>query len=129
MTSLIDIAVESAYEIDKYLHYFDVYEKHLQRFVGKSLTLFEIGVNQGGSLYMWREYFGANARIIGIDNNPMCQAFDSLQIDVRIGGQEDTIFLQSILEEFGTPDVVIDDGSHFMSDIKGRLHEMLNIMR
>ena len=67
MPSLVEIAAESSYELDKYLHYFDVYEKHLKRFVGQSFCMIEIGVNQGGSLFMWREYFGKGVRIVGID--------------------------------------------------------------
>ncbi|MEI7607998.1 MAG: class I SAM-dependent methyltransferase [Rhodospirillaceae bacterium] len=117
MKSLVDIAAASDNEIDKYLHYFPVYERYLSQFVGKSITVLEIGVNHGGSLLMWREYFGENAKIIGIDVNPMCEAFATDQIDVRIGGQEDQEFLQSIIDEFGTPDVVIDDGSHVMDHV------------
>ena len=117
MKALVDIAAATDNEIDKYLHYFFVYERHLSQFVGKPITVLEIGVNHGGSLRMWREYFGKNAKIIGIDVNPMCEAFATDQIDVRIGGQEDKNFLQSIIDEFGTPDVVIDDGSHIMDHI------------
>jgi hypothetical protein len=31
---------------------------------------------------------------------------------IRIGDQSDTKFLQSIIDEFGVPDIVLDDGSH-----------------
>lgn len=34
---------------------------------------------------------------------------------MRIGSQQDADFLKSILDEFGTPDIVLDDGSHMMS--------------
>ncbi len=49
--------------------YFQVYEEIFNRYVGKKITFVEIGVMHGVSLFMWREYFGKNARIIGIDLN------------------------------------------------------------
>jgi hypothetical protein len=39
------------------------------------------------------------------------------QIEVRIGNQADAGLLAGIVDEFGPPDVVIDDGSHMMRDI------------
>jgi len=78
------------------------------------MFLLEIGVSGGGSLQVWKKFLGPYARIVGIDINQESQ-FAEDQIDVRIGSQTDTGFLQSILDEFGTPDVVIDDGSHVAS--------------
>ena len=56
---------------------------------------------------MWRRYFGPHARIVGIDIRPECQAFEEDQIAVRIGDQSDPAFLDSVLREFGAPDVVV----------------------
>jgi hypothetical protein len=39
------------------------------------------------------------------------------QIAFRIGDQSDLDFLQQTIDEFGSPDVVLDDGSHMMDDI------------
>ena len=39
------------------------------------------------------------------------------QIEIRIGPQQDTRFLQTVIDEFGQPDVVLDDGSHMMSHV------------
>jgi hypothetical protein len=41
-----------------------------ERYRGKSITFVEIGVFSGGSLFMWRDYFGPQARIIGVEFNP-----------------------------------------------------------
>ena len=49
--------------IHKWLHYFDIYDRHLSRFRGQDVHVVEIGVAGGGSLGMWREYFGPSARI------------------------------------------------------------------
>ena len=52
----------------KWRHYFAVYERYFAKFRNRSdLKMLEIGVSQGGSLQMWRDYFGPNALIVGID--------------------------------------------------------------
>lgn len=66
---------------------------------------------------MWKRYFGPFAQIVGIDINESCKEYEEDQIAVRIGDQKDINFLNSVLEEFGTPDVILDDGSHVMEDI------------
>ena len=81
------------------------------------MTFLEIGVSRGGSLQMWQRYFGPLARIVGIDINKECKQHESPGIDIRIGDQSDPVFLQSIIDEFGVPDIVLDDGSHKMHHI------------
>jgi len=103
--------------IHKWTHYMPAYERHFDRFVYQPLTFIEIGCGEGGSLQMWKRYFGPFARIVGIDIDAKCKEFEEEQIEVRIGDQSDPVFLQSVLEEFGEPDVVLDDGSHVMEHI------------
>ena len=103
--------------IHKWTNYFPAYEKHFSRFVNQSIVFWEIGVYKGGSLQLWKRYFGPFATIVGIDINPECKNVEENQIHVRIGDQSDTLFLQSVLEEFGPPDVVLDDGSHVMEHV------------
>jgi hypothetical protein len=103
--------------IHKWKHYFPAYEDHLSRFQNQDVVLFEIGCGGGGSLQMWKRFLGPHARIVGLDLRPECAAFSEDQIEVRIGDQSDEAFLESVLEEFGVPDVVIDDGSHVMAHI------------
>jgi 23S rRNA U2552 (ribose-2'-O)-methylase RlmE/FtsJ len=104
-------------EIYKYVHYFDIYERHFSRFVGKPVTVFEIGVSMGGSLQMWSEYFGKDSVIVGIDINPECKIHEKDNIKVEIGDQSDVNFLRKLLETYGEPNIVIDDGSHVMKDL------------
>jgi hypothetical protein len=103
--------------IHKWKHYFPIYERHFKDFVYKPVTFVEIGCGLGGSLQMWKRYFGPHARIIGIDINPACKKFEEDQIEIYVGPQQDVQFLQTVLDEVGTPDIVIDDGSHVMSHI------------
>jgi len=103
--------------INKWKHYFPAYERHLGRFVGQDVLLLEIGCGNGGSAQMWKRYLGPHVKVVSLDINPAVRVFEEDQISIRIGNQADESFLQSIVDEFGTPDVVIDDGSHKMSDI------------
>jgi len=77
----------------------------------------EIGCYKGGSLQVWKKYFGAQVTVVGIDVMPECKSFEEDQIKVRIGSQADTAFLQSVIDEFGVPDIILDDGSHRMEHI------------
>ncbi len=103
--------------IHKNVHYFPIYERHFSPFVGRPLVMLEIGAGGGGSSQMWKRYFGPLARIVAIDTNPNCAQFEDEQVKVRIGSQSDRQFISDVLDEFGTPDIVIDDGSHHMSDV------------
>jgi len=112
-----DFLTNDGRAIWKWKHYFPIYERFFRDFVNKSVTFLEIGVASGGSLQMWKRYFGPHAIIIGIDVLPECKACEEDQIEVRIGSQQDPEFLQSVLDEFGPPDIVLDDGSHMMSHV------------
>ncbi len=103
--------------IHKWPHYFPIYERHFSPWVNKSLLFFEIGVYRGGSLQMWKKYFGPHVRIVGIDIKPKCKRYEEEQVSVRIGDQSDHKFLSELIEEFGPPDIVLDDGSHQMEHI------------
>jgi len=103
--------------IGKWPHYFPIYERHFANWKNKSMVMLEIGVQYGGSLQMWQRYFGPFARIVGIDINPACRAHESPGVFVRIGDQTDYNFLQSLINEFGVPDIIIDDGGHVMNQI------------
>src|SRR5262245_8026869 len=96
--------------VHKWTHYFPVYERHFSRFVNRPITFVEIGCGEGGSLQLWKQYFGPLANIVGLDIRPECAAFEEDQIHVRIGDQADASFLGSVVDEFGAPHVVVDDG-------------------
>ncbi len=112
-----DFLLNTGRPIHKWTHYFPIYERHFSRFRNQSLTFLEIGCGGGGSLQMWKRFFGPFAQIVGIDIEPACKAYEEDQIAVRIGDQSDRNFLAGIVEEFGVPDIVLDDGSHRMSDM------------
>ena len=101
-------------QINKWLHYFDIYERHFSKLRGKDITILEIGVFQGGSLEMWRDYFGPKAKIYGMDINPACKALEGDNIEIFIGSQEDRTFLREVKKKLPKLDLILDDGGHTM---------------
>lgn len=96
----------------KWRHYFEIYERHFGRFVGRPVRVLEIGVYSGGSLSMWREYFGRESRIVGVDIEAACQVYAGEGIQIVIGDQGDRGFWREFCRTTEPFDVVIDDGSH-----------------
>jgi hypothetical protein len=103
--------------VHKWHHYIPLYERYLSSFRGQKVRFLEIGVSQGGSLEMWRKYFGEDAVIFGIDINPHCAKLNDAAGQVRIGSQDDPDFLASVIKEMGGVDIVLDDGSHHMDHL------------
>ena len=63
---------------------------------------------------MWNYYFKGNATIYAVDVNPECKKFESDNIKIFIGSQEDESFLKSLKNAIPQIDVLIDDGGHTM---------------
>lgn len=100
--------------IHKWNHYFDIYEKHFNKYVGKEIVVLEIGVFHGGSLQMWKNYFGNKAKIYGVDINPRCKELEEDNVEIFIGSQSDRNFLRELKEKIPPIDILIDDGGHNM---------------
>ena len=115
--------------IHKWLHYFEIYHRHFERFRGKPVTVLEFGVSQGGSLEMWRDYFGRKARIYGVDIDPRCAELGGRRTKVFIGDQEDREFLRSVAAEVGPIDVLIEDGGHRMGQQIATFEELYPHMK
>lgn len=117
--------------IFKWHHYLAIYDRYLQAYKSPDaafspepgsqvsrnspLKVLEIGVQNGGSLQLWRRFFGKDAIIFGIDIDSRCREFADEGNQIRIGDQSDPTFLKQVVEEMGGIDVVIDDGSHIAS--------------
>lgn len=96
----------------KHANYFSIYDHLFSRFKGQSITFVEVGVLEGGSLFMWRNFFGPEARIIGIDINPDCQKWESHGFEIFIGDQADPEFWAEFRAQVGAVDLLLDDGGH-----------------
>jgi cephalosporin hydroxylase len=98
--------------ITKWVDYLDHYDRHFCKYRGTPVKLLEIGIFRGGSLELWRKYFGADAVLFGIDIDKSCLEKVDGPNQVRIGSQDDADFLSSVVSEMGAPDIILDDGSH-----------------
>lgn len=92
-------------------NYLDVYEKYFASMRKQKFNLLEIGVRDGQSVKMWQEYF-PKAMIHGLDIDPKCQEYESKNISITIGSQDDKMLIDSLCENTGKFKIIIDDGSH-----------------
>jgi hypothetical protein len=113
----------------KWDHYFDIYDRHFRRFCGKDSHVLEIGVFSGGSLDMWRHYFGPESHIYGADVRPECKEYESALTKIVIGDQGDRAFWKQFKERTPALDIVIDDGSHRTEDQIVTFEELFPFLR
>lgn len=98
----------------KWLPYFKVYDRYFNQFVAKNANILEIGIENGGSLKLWHEFF-ENANIYGIDINKDVKKLNlDFAASIDIGDQADNEFWKMYLEKNIKFDVIIDDGGHGM---------------
>ena len=103
---------QSPYFSKKHKKYFQVYDELFASYKDKEITFVEIGIANGGSLHMWKNFFGKKARIIGIDLNPECKKFEKFGFEIFIGNQSKKIFWKNFFSQVGKVDVILDDGGH-----------------
>lgn len=97
--------------IDKWEHYFPIYERYFRKFRDAPCRVLEIGVCHGGSLQMWKKYFHVG-EIVGVDIDQRCLAYAEDRIGVVQADQSDARSMERIGKDFGPFDIIIDDGSH-----------------
>ena len=113
----------------KWRHYFDIYDKHFAKFRGREVHILEIGIFSGGSLDMWRSYFGEKVHIYGVDIEPACRAYEAPGTRIFIGDQADKKFWQEFVREVPPLDIVIDDGGHLAAQQIPTLEVLLPHLR
>ena len=118
-------SVMSTSFMNRWLEYADHYERHLpRRGTGRGVRLLEIGVQSGGSVQMWHDWFGAGAlHYVGVDVDARCLRFarPEQQLHIAIGSQLNASFLLSLCRAHGPFDVVIDDAAHMAAHIRRSL--------
>lgn len=100
--------------LDKWVHYFDIYQRTLAPYAGRPVRVLEIGVFHGGGLEQLRALLGEEAVLVGADVDPAARSACAGRFDVAVGDQSDPAFLDQVVSDYGPFDVVIDDGGHTM---------------
>ncbi len=101
------------YNTDKISNrFFESYDPIFAEYVDKEINLLELGVLEGGSVLLWRDYF-PKGQIFGLDLKIPPQLQGEERIHVFEGSQADTAFLSQVAANAsGGFDIIIDDASH-----------------
>lgn len=111
---------EKYYTDKHYGHdYFNkVYQKYFEKIKESAKKIVELGVHEGQSINIWREYF-KNAKIIGIDCDISRADIDNFDrvvlLSINIGYDNNNQFID-FCNNNKDIDLFIDDGSHIMED-------------
>ena len=62
-----DFLTHRGWMAHKWTHYFPAYEQHFSRYVDRPVVFWEIGIGEGGSLQLWKQFLGPYAQIVGLD--------------------------------------------------------------
>ncbi|MDR1462971.1 MAG: hypothetical protein LBI68_07545 [Azoarcus sp.] len=113
---------------NKWSHYPFIYDQILARHLdaGQALSLLEIGVQNGGSLEIWKKYLPPGSTLHGVDIARQCLELDfSSGIHFHHGSATDVDFINSRFA--GTKfDIIIDDGSHQCADVIAAFINLFN---
>jgi hypothetical protein len=117
MSILDKISIARGTDKSSLVHNYCVkYEKYFPFKREEKLNILEIGVLNGESLRVWKDYY-FNSNILGIDITKECKQYEEERIKIEIGSQIDEVFLNKIIQEYGPFDMILDDGSHINSDV------------
>lgn len=122
-------ALATRYASDKVMHGFTpFYHAHLRGRRGKFRKVLEIGVFQGASLLMWRDYF-PRAQVHGLDlRDP--GLLSSERVHVHLGDQSERAVLDRLVGNIGSGfDLVVDDGGHTMAQQQVSLGQLFPHVR
>jgi len=122
-------AHETGRGIWKWTHYFEIYHRHFSKFIGREVHVVEVGVFSGGSLDMWKQYFGSRCHVYGVDIEPACKTYEDERTKIFIGDQADRSFWKDFRNQVRSVDILIDDGGHFPEQQIATLEEMLTHLR
>ena len=104
---------------DKWTLYIEEWDSIFSSYKNEEINLLEIGIQNGGSLEIWSQFFKNANLIIGCDIDSKCSElhFEDPRISVIVGDVNTFETEQNILETSKNYDIIIDDGSHTSADV------------
>jgi hypothetical protein len=128
MKTLDEIAIEHKTDKSSISHnYTEHYANHFEKIRFNNLKVLEIGIQNGFSLKMWKEYF-ENSTIVGIDLTDLTHLKED-RVEIEVGNQSDEDFLKRVSEQYGPFDIIIDDGSHKSIDIRKSFYCLFPLLK
>jgi len=118
--TLIELYQEKSGKVSiKWELYLNEYDRILAEYQDSPVNILEIGVQNGGSLEAWSQYFKNAQSIVGVDIDQNCQnlVYSDNRIQVIIGDCCQQEINQQITEKAASYDLIFDDGSHQSADI------------
>jgi len=117
----------SASHDTSYLHIYEHLFNTLDQY--QELRILEIGVRGGNSINMWQERF-PNATVVGIDIAPCdFEVYDPDRFIFYQLDQTDIPQLKEIGVKHKSYDIIIDDGSHLISDYIESFYTLYPLLR
>ncbi len=104
-----------------------LYDRHFSSLRDESVRILEIGIQNGFSLKTWKEYF-PQGKIVGIDIVDL-KHLEEDRVSILKGSQSDTKFLIELNASHGPFDIIIDDGSHYSTDIKASFYCLFPLLK
>jgi hypothetical protein len=104
---------------DKWASYLPYYDLLFGPLRDIAIDMLEIGVQNGGSLDTWSQYFHNGRNFIGCDIDTDCAQlrYDDPRISIVVGDANAAPAFQTIKNICPEFDIIIDDGSHKSIDI------------
>ena len=90
-------------------NYLSKYEFFLEKYRTKQINVLELGVLDGNSLRLWKDYF-TYSQIYGVDIDPKCSKHEDDRIKILVGDLDDYEFVHSLSDI--KPSIIIEDASH-----------------
>jgi SAM-dependent methyltransferase len=111
---------------DKWEQYLAIYDAELRPWQQRGVSLLEIGVQNGGSMQVWAKYFGPDSNLIGLDIDERILQLDHPEnVELLVVDATDSAQLSAALGD-RTFDIILDDGSHFSSDISNSFRHLFS---
>jgi len=129
MKTLEEISL--GYKSDKgavYHNYLEIYEKYFSKYRDSLENFLEIGLWQGESIRMWRDYFNVG-NLVGVDILDLTH-IKLKDTTILLGDQSIRADLEAIIEKsYKEFDIIIDDGGHMMHQQQITLGTMFKYLK
>ena len=120
MKTLLDLYKSHTGKVsDKWALYLREYDRLFAPYREQTISMLEIGIQNGGSLEIWSQYFPNAQKFVGCDINPDCAklTYADPRIAVIVGDATTQDTQAQVLAQSASFDLIIEDGSHTSSDI------------